>query len=226
MCPKCDDAVEQAMGCGCMGNLYTIGHSTVEIDFFLHLLHLHDIDCVFDVRSTPYSKYASQYNKDVIGSILKNNGIRYVYMGTYFGARQEDWSLYDDDGILDFEKVRASEAFNIRMKSVERGLDQGHNIALMCTEKDPFDCHRAIMVGRGFELDNIQVNHILQNGKLQSQQELNERLLDCFFPDRGQLSLNFNDEKEKSDQECLVEAYQKRNKQIGYHIETGYRNVV
>lgn len=208
-----------------LGNLYTIGHSTVKEDFFLHLLKMYEIDCLFDVRSTPYSRYAQQFDKELLTVFLKQNSIRYVYMGRYFGARQDNPILYDNEGILDFEKVRAMEAFITRMKSVEKGLSEGHNIALMCTEKDPFDCHRAIMVARAFELDGISVNHILHDNKLLSQQQLNERLLNLYFPDRKQLVLNFSGDKEKTDCERLVEAYRMRNKQIGYHLGTDYEEV-
>lgn len=201
-----------------MGSLYTIGHSTANMDFFIHLLRLYQIDCLFDVRSTPYSKYASHFNKEALEAVLKKNDIRYVYMGTYLGARQNNKLLYDKNGILDFEKVRSGNDFIIRMKSIEKGIIQGHNITLMCTEKDPFDCHRAIMIARGFELDNVNVNHILHDETLLSQKQLNERMLKHFFPERDQPVLNFFDEPEKSDREYLIEAYRKRNQQIGYHL--------
>lgn len=205
-----------------MGKLYTIGHSTAKIEFFLSLLFCYGVDCLLDVRSTPYSKFADQFNKEILAAVLDSHNIRYVYMGIHFGARQNNRTLYDNDGILDFEKVRASDIFNVRMKSIEKGLAQGHNIALMCTEKDPFDCHRAIMIARGFELDKINVSHILHDRQLLSQQQLNERLLDHFFPDRNQSVLNFYGDNEKTDQEYLIEAYRKRNKQIGYNLSSGY----
>lgn len=82
---------------------------------------------------------------------------------------------------MDFEKVAQSERFNIGVKNVILGLEQNNNIALMCTEKDPIDCHRAILVARAFELRGIEVNHILSDGTLQNQRKLDERLLDMYF---------------------------------------------
>lgn len=88
----------------------------------------------------------------------------------------------------------------------------------MCTEKDPFDCHRAIMVARGFELKGIDVNHILPDGKIITQAELNNRLLDKYYPDRNQMSL-FSEISSLSEEEVLVLAYRRRNADIGYHIQ-------
>ena len=44
--------------------IYTVGHSIYEADDFVQLLKNNNINTIVDVRSTPYSKFASQYNKD------------------------------------------------------------------------------------------------------------------------------------------------------------------
>ena len=51
---------------------------------------------------------------------------------------------------------------------------------------------------------------------MQSHNELNQRLVDLYFPDRYQISL-FSYEN-KSDEECLEEAYRYHNKKIGYYL--------
>ena len=128
--------------------------------------------------------------------------------------------LYTPEGYLDFEKTRESEQFKTGLKSVIKGLNEGNNIALMCTEKDPFDCHRTIMVSRGFELEGIEVQHIHEDGQLESQEEINDRLIhnlekknkvDIYQPSFF--------EPQKSYEEWLVEAYRLKNKEIGYHIQ-------
>ncbi len=131
--------------------LYTVGHSTFPADHFIELLNTFDVQYVLDVRSTPFSKYASQYNTDTLEKLLNKNNIKYFRMGSYFGARQTDPEYYHEDGYLDFELYRNSDRFKKGMESVKKGLND-YNIALMCTEKHPIDCHRAIMVARGFEL--------------------------------------------------------------------------
>lgn len=201
-----------------MGSLYTIGHSQHKIDYFVGLLRKYNINFILDVRSTPYSKYAEQFNKEYLKNRLQNAGLKYYFMGTYFGARPDDRNLYCDEGYLDFERVRKSSQFLKGFNSVIKGLEQGNNIALMCTEKDPFDCHRAIMVSRAFDLANIEVNHVLEDGELQSQTKLNERLLNKYYPDMAQITLfDYLDMKEESD--YLGMAYEQRNKEIGYRLE-------
>ncbi|MBR4341284.1 MAG: DUF488 domain-containing protein [Lachnospiraceae bacterium] len=198
--------------------LYTIGHTNHSHEAFLELLEKYKITYLLDVRSTPFSQFTSQFNKDVISKFLQSKNIKYFHMGKYFGARPEDKTLYTKDNYLDFEKMRASELFQKGMNNVIKGLKDGENIALMCTEKDPLDCHRAIMVARGFELNGIDINHILPDGSLQSQKELNDRLLDKYYPDRFQLSLISNISEIPED-ELLIEAYRQRNREIGYHNE-------
>ncbi len=201
-----------------MGQLFTIGHSQHNINYFISLLNQYHIDFLLDVRSTPYSKYAEQYNKENINMDLNSVHIRYIFMGKYFGARPQDKNLYHSEGYLDFEKVRESKNFNKGIENVMIGLNQGHNIALMCTEKEPIDCHRAILVARAFEMHRIYAKHILSDGEILTQQQLNHQLLQKYFPDRAQLSL-FTYGQEMSEQEYLIEAYKKRNKEIGYSVD-------
>ncbi len=197
--------------------LFTIGHSVYKFDFFLSLLQMHKINYLIDVRSSPFSRFAQDFNKGVLANSLKNTNIKYVLMGDYFGARPQDKTLYSEEGYLDFEKVQNTENFKKGLNNIIKGLKQNNNICLMCTEKDPIDCHRAIMVARAFSLKGIDVSHILQNGEIQTQKELDERLLDLYFPDRNQLSLFAEDNLSR--EQMLVEAYRKRNKKIGYEME-------
>lgn len=201
-------------------SLFTIGHTNHTQEKFLQLLQMHGITYVLDVRSTPFSKYTSQFNKDAISEFLKRNQIHYFQMGKNFGARPEDKSLYSENGYLDFEKARESENFKVGMESVMKGLKAGNHVALMCTEKDPFDCHRTIMVARGFALAGVEVQHIHEDGHLESQQEIDDRLLANLEKKKGidiyQGSLF---EESKSMEEWLAEAYRLRNEEIGYHLQ-------
>ena len=201
-----------------MGNLFTVGHSQHSMEYFVKLLKIYNIGYVLDVRSVPYSKYAEQFNREVLEKKLFCFGIKYSFMGSYFGARSEDANLYCDEGYLDFERVRKSSQFLKGFNNVVLGLKKGNNIALMCTEKDPFDCHRAIMVARAFDLSGIEAKHILADGRVQSQSMLNERLLNKYYPDRNQMTF-FDYINSENDIDYLSMAYQLRNKEIGYHLE-------
>ena len=49
-----------------MNKIYTIGHSNQSLDEFYEMLKNQGITCIIDVRSMPYSKYTSQFNKESI----------------------------------------------------------------------------------------------------------------------------------------------------------------
>lgn len=202
-----------------MPELYTIGHSLHSIDQFIKLINSHDINCIIDVRSTPYSRFSPQFNTNELKKFLNINYKYYIFMGEEFGARRSESSLYDINGLLDFEKVTKSNLFQAGVKRVKSGLNKGYKIAFMCTEKDPLDCHRSILVGRAFSDEKFEVSNIHDDGSIESQTDLEERLLELYFPDRNQTSIFDILEGGKSKEELIVEAYRLRNKDIGYKIE-------
>jgi hypothetical protein len=52
-------------------------------------------------------------------------------------------------------------------------------IALMCAERDPLDCHRCMLVGRELaKRSGVTVKHILSDGVVATQAEIEERLLE------------------------------------------------
>ncbi len=199
-----------------MERVFTIGHSQHNIDKFINMLKTHDINYIIDVRSMPFSQYASDYNKDAIKASLFLHKINYAFMGEYFGARPKNNNLYSEKGYLDFNKMKNSKLFLTGVENVLRGVGQGNRIAFMCTEKDPMDCHRAILVANTFYERGLEVEHILANNTLQNHNVLNERLLDRYFPDRNQMSLFENENL--SEKEYLAEAYKKQNERIGYQV--------
>lgn len=199
------------------GKLFTIGHSTFPQERLICRLKMHNVTHLLDVRSVPYSAFASQYNREELSALLIREGIKYSYMGMFFGARPSDPALYSDEGYLDFEKVRESVRFKTAVQNVIIGLQEGNSIALMCTEKMPIDCHRAILVARGFELAGVDVEHILPDGDVLTQSELDQLLLEMFFPNRNQLSLF---EPLRSEEEYICDAYKERNREIGFRPDS------
>lgn len=194
--------------------IYTIGHSTYNVEKFINLLKVHDITCIVDVRSTPYSQFAPQFNEREIKFLLNKNGITYIYMGEEFGARRENATLYKSNGKLDFEKTKSSPEFLSGVKRIEAGLNKGFNIAMMCSEKAPQDCHRCIMIGKAFSDYGYEVEHILEDSTLLRQADIDQLLLNKYFPDRAQLSLfDCNDMSEK---DYIEAAYRKKEDEIAY----------
>ena len=157
--------------------VYTVGHSSHQLDFFLELIKTFEINCIVDVRSIPASAYNPQYNQDLFKNFLKNNHITYLHFAEEFGAKQTDHDLLDNDGKLDFEKVRKTRLFNYGLERIWHGIDKGFRIALMCSESEPLDCHRFSMVSIGFENDGFEVKHILKDKSVKTNLELEKELL-------------------------------------------------
>jgi uncharacterized protein (DUF488 family) len=59
----------------------TIGHSNHSMEHFLDLLRRHAVQVVADVRSSPYSKYATQFDREPLMEALRAAGFQYVYLG-------------------------------------------------------------------------------------------------------------------------------------------------
>jgi hypothetical protein len=78
--------------------IWTVGHSNSSLDAFVDLLVRHGIEGVVDVRSSPYSRYASQFNREVLRPALEHRAISYVFLGDLLGGRVDDDRYYDGQG--------------------------------------------------------------------------------------------------------------------------------
>jgi len=204
-----------------MDIIYTIGHSNHEEQQLLHLLKKHAIDTILDVRSSPYSKRFPQFNRELLKPYLMQNSISYLFLGEPFGARQPDPVYYHQEGWLIYASYTKSLSFRAGIQKLDEVLAANRLPALLCAEKDPFDCHRAIMVSRALDLLGYSPLHILADGSIQTQSELDLRLLDKYFPHREETSIFDLIDGETSDQDRISEAYLLRNKAIAWRIETG-----
>ncbi len=192
---------------------FTIGHSTHDSAKFINLLKLHFIQWIIDVRSTPYSKHNPQFNKELIKSELKKEGIPYFFMGNLLGARYNNPKLYfPDKPVIDYRKVRERDSFKQGIERITDGLRQGYNICLMCAEKDPFNCHRFVLVSYSLSRMGVNVKHILDNGEIIRNEALEDKMISKYKLDSKQQSLF---EKPKTKSALIEEAYVLRNKDIG-----------
>lgn len=155
--------------------IFTLGHSTHNIEKFIDLLKMHTITAVCDVRSAPFSKYNPQYNQDNLKKILLGNKIKYVFLGKELGARSSDKSCYKN-GQVQFELLAKTEFFQKGLERIIQGAKE-FNIALVCAEKDPIECHRTLLVSRELEKQGFFISHILDDGKIETQEELITRII-------------------------------------------------
>ena len=199
-----------------VNTVYTIGYSGFSIDDFVATLKKHNVSLVVDVRSSPFSKFFPEYNKDTLEICLKTHGIYYRNYADSFGARQNDRKYYCKEGYLDFEVFAQSAPFLQGIKKLCDSMEKNYSFALLCAEKDPICCHRTILVARAFYERGYNVIHLLADDNTITQQEINAQLIEKFYPNRDQMTLF---DTPQDDDRLLKEAYRKQNAEIGYRLE-------
>ena len=158
-----------------MNALYTIGHSSHSWLEFAELLTQHAIEVVCDVRSNPTSRRFPQYDRRSLQANLEAIGIKYLWLGEELGGRGSAPGDYRG-GTVSYQRLATKPGFVAGLERVRAGVVQCR-IALMCAEKDPASCHRAILICRNLRDDPFEIKHILSDGALESHCDLDRRLL-------------------------------------------------
>lgn len=200
-----------------MKEIYTIGHSTHTLDKFHKMLKEYKINVLVDVRSIPFSKYVSQFNQDNLKTFLKNRNIFYIFMGNNLGARWNNKNLIFEDGRVNFEKVKSTKEFQEGIERLEKGIQKGYRIALMCSEKEALDCHRFVLISPVLDNLGYEVFHIYPSYVL-SQKDLIKKIIDMYKFDLFQKNL-FKENLE-NDKDIVKKAFMLRNKDIAYNVFT------
>ena len=158
--------------------IYSVGHSNYGADKFAEILRSFSIEVVVDVRSAPYSRYCPQFNKETIEQLLRDSGIKYLFLGNELGARPTDRTSYAN-GRVSFDELRSSECFRQGIYRLLDGVNKS-NVAMMCSEKEPINCHRAILISRILSEKGISVRHILNETETLAHKDLEAMLLKKF----------------------------------------------
>jgi len=194
--------------------LYTIGHSNHTIENFISLLQRYGITAVADVRSAPYSRYCPQFNKDALAAALQAAGIAYMFLGKELGARPNDSSCYEG-GCVDFQRLAKREEFKRGLECLLADTSR-YRIALMCAEKDPLRCHRAILVAKYLKQD-LCIKHILANGNIEDHIEAERRLVRMLKTEPALFeSTSYGLLTEREETETIEQAYDQQAKRICY----------
>jgi uncharacterized protein (DUF488 family) len=154
-----------------MPELFTIGHSNHALETFLALLQRHIIDCIADVRSQPYSRYAPHFDASNLKSALRDAGVAYVPLGRELGGRPDEETMYDPAGHVLYGRVAESAIFREGIERLERGSRE-HRVAMMCSEENPADCHRHLLVARVLTERGTAVTHIRGDGRMESYEDV------------------------------------------------------
>ncbi len=187
-------------------SVLTIGHSNHSIEAFIDFLRIYQVTAVGDVRSHPYSRYVPQFSRDALREALHSHGIIYVFLGKELGARSQNPACYVQ-GKVQYHLLAREPLFAQGIERVSQGMKH-YRIALMCAEKDPVDCHRAILVARCLVKSGWPVSHIHSDGKLETQDAMETRLLKILKMPEGDIL--------KSREEYIEDAYFMQGERIAY----------
>ncbi|HEV2238707.1 MAG TPA: DUF488 domain-containing protein [Ktedonobacterales bacterium] len=151
--------------------VYTIGHSNHPLDTFLALLERHGIRTLVDVRSQPYSRYVTHFNREELESAVERRKVKYVFGGDELGGRPVGAEFYDAESHVRYGRVATSVWFRA---GIEALLDEAAlaKTAILCSEEDPIGCHRHLLIARVLAGQGVPVFHIRADDREQPEAEL------------------------------------------------------
>ena len=150
-----------------MSSFFTIGHSNHAVQAWLALLLQNGVEVVVDARSSSYSKYVPQFDKELMQRSLEESGIRYLFLGAELGGRPANPAYYDAKGRVLYSRLCDDIRFRAAIARLETGMER-FRVALVCGEEDPAHCHRRLLIGRVLCERGHTMIHIRGDGRLES----------------------------------------------------------
>lgn len=151
--------------------IYTIGHSTRELNELIEILKSYHIKLLADVRSVPKSRHTPQFNKEHLAKVLPESGIQYAHLERLGGLRHTTkdsmnlgWHNTSFRGYADY----------MQTPEFATGLDELMKLAatkttaIMCAEAVPWRCHRSL-IGDALLVRGVQAIDIFDKHKTQTE---------------------------------------------------------
>ena len=150
--------------------IWTIGHSTREIEAFIPLLKENGIKLVADVRMFPGSKRYPQFNKEALAKSLNDHRVRYEHFPELGGRRKPKpdshnsaWRNESFRGYADYMETEDFREGIARLVDLAR---EAGSTAIMCAEAVWWRCHRAL-ISDYLKVRGVEVLHILDRDKVE-----------------------------------------------------------
>lgn len=147
--------------------IYTIGHSTRQLEELINILKHYEIHLLADVRSIPRSRYNPQFNSNAFAKELEKHGINYQHVSGLGGLRDTTkdspntgWRNAGFRGYADYMQTPEFD------ETLEYLLNQAENktTVIMCAEAVPWRCHRSLL-SDALLVRSVEVMHILDTKK-------------------------------------------------------------
>ncbi|MGD8567721.1 MAG: DUF488 domain-containing protein [Gammaproteobacteria bacterium] len=148
--------------------VYTVGHGNRTLDELLRLLLNNAIKTLVDIRSYPYSRHFPHFSQDALREALNSHGMDYHWAGRQLGgmrkpAYPDSHPALTEDSLRGFAEYMQTNQFEPAVAQLLSIAAIG-NTVILCAEKSPERCHRALICDY-LLLKNIIVVHLLGDKK-------------------------------------------------------------
>jgi uncharacterized protein (DUF488 family) len=146
--------------------IYTIGHSNHPLSTLVHLLKLHQVSGLVDVRTVPHSRFNPQFAAPRLSVELPAEGILYAHMKDLGGLRKplpdSPNTALKSAAFRGYADHMQTERFTTALNQLlERATNE--RLAVMCAEAAYTSCHRWLL-SDAIVLKGFRVLHILPSG--------------------------------------------------------------
>lgn len=149
--------------------LYTIGHSTRDIDSFIDLLLQHKIAVLADVRRFPGSRKFPHFNQEDLAKTLKDKNIEYLHLDDLGGRRKpkEDSknTVWRNKSFQAYADYMGTDEFKEAVTELKQ-IAQRKTTAIMCSEAVWWRCHRAL-ISDFLKAEGWNIQHIISKTNVQ-----------------------------------------------------------
>ena len=150
--------------------IWTIGHSTREIDDFVSLLNENEIKLLADVRMFPGSKRYPQFGREALTETLREAEIRYEHFPELGGRRKtkpdSKNTAWRNESFRGYADYMETEEFGNGIARLVELAEKGGPTSIMCAEAVWWRCHRSL-ISDYLKANGVQVLHILDHKKVE-----------------------------------------------------------
>jgi len=148
-------------------SIWTIGHSTRQLDELVELLKSFSILHVVDIRNYPGSKRYPHFNKEALEISLPENNIAYTHLKELGGRRKpipgSVNTAWRNEAFRGYADYIETDDFKKAIEKIET-IALLERTAYMCSEAVWWSCHRSL-VSDYLKLRGWKVWHIMDIGK-------------------------------------------------------------
>jgi uncharacterized protein (DUF488 family) len=148
--------------------IWTIGHSTRQIEEFIAVLRQQNIQLIADVRLLPGSRRHPQFNREALLKALMAAGINYEHFPELGGRRK---ARADSRNTAWRNESFRGYADHMETAEFAQGIERLARLAivptaLMCAEAVWWRCHRGLIADY-FKARGVEVLHIIDQRKVE-----------------------------------------------------------